>query len=263
MGRGKSWDSKENEVLARAWISASEDPIAGTDQTAKRFVQTVRRRFIEKGPDPSDVTEGRYGYRSAISIRQHFSDLSADVQKFSLSLSKVQACNPTGVGDDGIISMAVAIHTGQTTTMDYAYKGYCGDMSNCNWISYKAYNVLKHHPKWSSQSTVIPATQSLADVDKDTQPETPETPSTECESPKATAKEPGKKSERFAGGSRGAKLARQEEIRTQSVRSMAASMKRKSEIMEERNAIEVFYRPEAVGLQEPADFFAAVRATQL
>ena len=45
MGRGKNWDAEENCVLSRAWIAASEDPIAGTDQARKLFPDTIRRRF--------------------------------------------------------------------------------------------------------------------------------------------------------------------------------------------------------------------------
>ena len=49
-----------------------------------------------------------------------------------------------------------------------------------------------------------------------------------------------KSDERFGLGTRSAKLIRQEELRTQAVRSMAESAKRKSDALEERNAIAVF-----------------------
>eukprot|EP00171_Calliarthron_tuberculosum_P003045 IDg3045t1 len=84
MGRGKTWDGAENELLARAWITTSEDPVVGTDQTRKVFMDSVRRRFAASAP--VGAADGRYGTRSIVSIRQHFADLSADVQKFRLAL---------------------------------------------------------------------------------------------------------------------------------------------------------------------------------
>ena len=59
--------------------------------------------------------------------------------------------------------------------------------------------------------------------------------------------------ERFGLGTKSAKLIRQEELRTQAVRSMAESAKRKSYALEERNAIAAFSRPEAEGVPETAE----------
>lgn len=89
MGRGKSWESTENEVLARAWIAASEDPITGINQTSKRFMEAIRRRFVEKGT--SNPSDGRYGNRSAASCKAHFDNISAEAQKFYVSLRRVRA----------------------------------------------------------------------------------------------------------------------------------------------------------------------------
>lgn len=53
-------------------------------------------------------------------------------------------------------------------------------------------------------------------------------------------------------------LARQEELRTNTVRSMAESAKHKSDSLEERNVFAVFYRPEAAEFDETKQFFAAM-----
>lgn len=84
-----------------------------------------------------------------------------------------------------------------------------------------------------------------------TGPALSETPSSENDTPH----KPPRSTELFVGGTRRSKIARQEELRFQAVRSIAESMKPKSEILEERNAIEVFSRPEAVGLSETVDFW--------
>lgn len=115
---------------------------------------------------------------------------------------------------------------------------------------YKAYLVLKHHTKWEATTDILPPTQSDSTIDE-TQLGVPENPSSDnCNRTKAVPHV-----DLFAGGSRGAKNDRQEEeVRTQTVRLMAQSMKHTNEIMEERNAIEVFSRPEAAYLPETEDF---------
>eukprot|EP00171_Calliarthron_tuberculosum_P011562 IDg11562t1 len=183
MGCGKSWDSCENESLALAWIAAFEDPIVGTDHNAKRFMKTVRRRFIEKGLEASEVVEG--------------------------------------VGIVGILSMAVAIHTYQTTTIECEYKDY----STENWIYFKEYEVLKNLPKWSSPLSTVPTVKMPPESEEETQLHPSEASSTENITSKGPVRGTKREKERF---------------------------------YEERNAIEVFSRPEAAGLQETADFFATI-----
>lgn len=140
MGRGKAWTENENELPARACILMSEDPVVGTDQTRKLFLDNVRSRFIELGP--KNVTE-RFADRTAASVIQHFQDLSGDVQKFRCALRTVLASNPTGVNDDNIHSMAVAIHLGKSPKMDYIFKDF-----NCmDWLGYKAWMIMRKHPK--------------------------------------------------------------------------------------------------------------------
>lgn len=265
MGRGKAWDLEENETLARAWIAASEDPIAGADQKAKVFFNTLHRRFIEKGPPPSKVLNGKYGFRSAESCRKHVADLSADVQKFNTALRKLRACGPTGVNEDQVLSMAVAIHMEVTNSMDYEHKDYVKE----NWLSFNAWKVWSRHPKWATAKPALSTTHSSAEAEA--------TPTLTSPEQLRGALEEGshdpcgvtrggsaaKAEERFGLGTRSAKLIRQEELRTQAVRSMAESAKRKSDALEERNAIAVFSLPEAAGLPETSQFFAAIRQMYL
>lgn len=59
------------------------------------------------------------------------------------------------------------------------------------------------------------------------------------------------------------KLAKQEEMLTQVVHSIAESAKRKSDALEERNVIAIFSRPEAANLLESSMFFDAMRQIHL
>lgn len=281
MGRGKTWDSHENQALARAWVAASEDPIAGTDQTRKVFTDTMRRRFMERGPSPDTVPAGRYGFRSTVSIRQHFNDLSADCQKFYVALRAVRAANPTGVGEPEICSMAVAIHMGKSKVMDYDYKKF----DPCTWISWKAWLVLRNYPKWSSppssedssgersngfvsgiptHSEEIEGHHAISDgSDSANREALPRTEAPESASNAVTLGERKASSDRYPIGVRGAKVLREEHQRTQAVKTMAESAKRKSDSLEEKVAIAVFSRPEASGLAETKEFFSSLRKIHL
>lgn len=263
MGRGKAWDSDENMVLAKAWIATSENPIVGADQKSKTFFDTLHRRVLEKGPPRHTIVNGKYGLRTVESCRKHFTELSADVQKFSVSLRKVHASCPTGVNEEGILSMAVAIHVGQTDKMDYAYQDY----DKNNWNAYKAWQELHNHPKWA-MTEFTGLLQSLSSEDNSLVVDTGHAVATAVEngSEDTTKMRDRKESQderRFQMGSRMAKSMRQEGLRTNAVRSMADSAKRKSDALEERNAIAVFSRPDVADLDETKGFFKAMRATYL
>ena len=57
MEREKSWYLQVNETLTRAWIAASEYPVAGIDQLWKVFFDTIHRRFSEKASESSKGLE--------------------------------------------------------------------------------------------------------------------------------------------------------------------------------------------------------------
>ena len=255
MGRGKSWDTAENEALARAWLVSSEDPVVGVNQTSKIFMDTLRRRFIERGPTKEEVPAGRFGNRTAASIKQNFSDVSADVQKFGVALMRVRASNPTGVGEEGVLFMAVAIQTGRTNVMEYDYK----DLYKDEWMYYRAWTVLRNHPKWAPvDSNTHAASTAVGEAIEE-----PTVSAPEAQHIHSDDTTPHKRTQRFGLGTRGAKMAKQEEIRTMAVHSLAHSAKRKIESLEERNAIPVFSRPEAQGLTETTEFFADLSKTYL
>lgn len=79
----------------------------------------MHRRFTEKGPSIADKPEVRYGNRPIASTRNHLYILSAEVQKFRVALRMIRACNHTGVNDNKIVSMVIAIHDGETKKLEY------------------------------------------------------------------------------------------------------------------------------------------------
>lgn len=69
--------------------------------------------------------------------------------------------------------------------------------------------------------------------------------------------------ERFGLRTKKAKYILQEVLRTQAVRSMAESAKRKQDGMKEHSATAAFSRPEAEGLPGTAQVFATIRRSHL
>lgn len=95
-------------------------------------------------PTRSSHLEGKYGKRMEARIKQHFSDIFEDVQTFRSAIVKFFACYPTGVLEEEVYAMTVSINFGKTTMMEYEYKYF--DCEN-HWGSFKAWDLLRRHPK--------------------------------------------------------------------------------------------------------------------
>lgn len=254
MRREKAWAADEKKLLARVWISTSEDPVVATDQMRKLFIDTVCGRFIDMAPMK---VSGRYVERTEASIMQHFQYLSADVNNFRSALRTIIASSPTGVNDNKIQNMAVALHLGKAFKMQYTFK----DFNRFEWHSFKACLVMRKHPKWAG----LPTGTNMELMSRD-------------RSAKKTMKRRGfeyqpinlkynrlgnrkKKSvARYLVGVRKANSAKEEQLKTQAVRYMAESTKQKSDCLEKCNAIAFSSRPEAEGLEEMKQFFQYMRA---
>lgn len=65
-------------MMARAWVSASEDPVSGAEQKAKVFFETLHSRFVEEAKTTACVLDGKYGFRTCETCRKHGAELSAD-----------------------------------------------------------------------------------------------------------------------------------------------------------------------------------------
>lgn len=78
MGPGKAWDCVKSGIIARAWITTSEDRIIGVDETSTRFYETMHRRFAENAPPTAVSMDGNYDQPPISSIHNHFATLSVD-----------------------------------------------------------------------------------------------------------------------------------------------------------------------------------------
>ena len=145
MGKGKKWQGREAEDLARSYIAATCDPIVGRDQTSHSFHQKIYDGFIQRAPPKVDSE--MYGGRSFQAVIDYLKKkIQKDVCKFNSSLRLVRASKPTGgVNDQQIVNMAVSCFLGKTKGMDYNFKDFPAN----NWVNYKAWLVLRTMPKFN------------------------------------------------------------------------------------------------------------------
>jgi hypothetical protein len=142
MAKGKRWTLTEETCLAKALLAATENPFRGADQTYDDFTRDLINNV--KVFSPQNVEEGRFYHRTDSAIIDEHRKLKTDVQLFNKSLLIIWSSNPSGVSESEKIAMAVAIHMGATSRMDYHYKNY--DVTK--WKFFGAWGVLKNSPKY-------------------------------------------------------------------------------------------------------------------
>ena len=141
MPRKKAWTTEERRVGALAYLSATNDCVHGKDQSSMVFWTKVEDKMKQiPSTEPFDTD------RTAGAIKSFMSNtLFRDIHLFSKSLQMVVCSKPSGVSQDQIINMAVAIHQGVVTCRDYKMRDY----NSTNWLNYKAWLVLKNCRKFS------------------------------------------------------------------------------------------------------------------
>jgi D-alanyl-D-alanine dipeptidase len=142
MPQGKHWSLAEETVLAKAYLSATQNPYRGTDQTSDDFQQDLVAKFRALCPEYAD--NGHFKDRSDTAIIEEHRRMKADVQSFNKALNIIWASSPTGCIETEKIAMAVAIHLKYTKKMDYHYKNF----EVTTWRYYGAWNTLKNTAKF-------------------------------------------------------------------------------------------------------------------
>eukprot|EP00171_Calliarthron_tuberculosum_P001268 IDg1268t1 len=85
--------------------------------------------------------------RESVGYIENGSDAGSGARR---AVTTVNNASPTGTTEEDNISMAIAIHIGKTSRMDYDYKR----TDPMSWVNYLAYLVLKNEPKWSGAADV-------------------------------------------------------------------------------------------------------------
>ena len=109
MGQGKKWSSEECERAAVAWTRATHDPVIGRNQSGETFDKKVYSLFSRK--PPKDADPGTFSERSHPSVMTCFcNNISPDVMKFIGVLRMVKGVGLSGVTDDQLIRISVAVY---------------------------------------------------------------------------------------------------------------------------------------------------------
>jgi hypothetical protein len=141
MPKSKVWSSEERRVAAIAYLRATHDCVNGKDQSAADFWMKVED-FMTQIP----TSEVRNEDRGTNAIKSFMGTIFRDINKFNTSMMKVLVAKPTGVTDQEVINIAVAIHLNHANNgRDYFMRGFDAN----RWPNYKAWMVLKDSKKFS------------------------------------------------------------------------------------------------------------------
>ncbi|CAN6166513.1 unnamed protein product [Urochloa humidicola] len=120
-----NFSANEDNVLCKAWLEISCDPITNTGQRKESFWLRVVNRYNSKC--------GRYPQRSQKSIASRWDTIQAEVNKFSGYMAEKIRCNPSGMSDADKSVAAAA---------DFAA------IESHNFTLMHCWNILKDEPKW-------------------------------------------------------------------------------------------------------------------
>jgi hypothetical protein len=125
-------------------------------KAATRRAKTMATRFTvfsRQALSPKDG-QGQFGDRPPKAVYVFLRDnIFPDVNKFNEALCLIQASHPTGVNEDNILSMAIALHLGETKRMDYNFKSF----DHSKWPNYTAWKILRSAPKFQPPTGTLPA----------------------------------------------------------------------------------------------------------
>lgn len=200
MGRGKQWAPSEDELLCRAWIAVSEDPLNGTGQKAGKFWKRIWEYFTAERAEGDPE-------RNAAALSSRWITIRSDVSKFCGMFGKVAADEHSGWSPEMYIEEAMRLwKLKDSKGSDFAFK-------SC-WL------YLKDKRKWMIETGTVEKRQEIGcEVKTDPLPGTPARPI-------------GQRASRTPVPKRDLQNAQHEEF--------MRIAKRKAKAMEERNEFNLF-----------------------
>jgi hypothetical protein len=163
MGRGGAWTPLQLKHLPEAMLAASEDPIAGVNQKASVFRDTMWRFFVDR--DPS-LSSNKYRSRSAAAVFSQSKVVSKEILRFQASVMFVNACKPTGgCSEDNVTSLMISHHLGMMANNKLDYE--CRDTCHDDWVYAQAYKVLRKSPKWQRNDGPVGSMNGGASIEID------------------------------------------------------------------------------------------------
>ena len=168
MGRGRSWSTEELLHLAQAWLDATQDvgerEVKGTWQDSAQFWNKVITNF--NSMCPVENPDGIYSDRAASAVRNQWKEkIARGCRSFNKALLLVLNSRPTGCNEQNKINIAVAIHLGKTSRLDYTFK----DFQANDWPFYKCWQLLKGHRAFLPPSP--PTAENMVNLEEEEEEE--------------------------------------------------------------------------------------------
>ena len=150
MGRGLGYSLHERRALAIAYINASNDSVDGADQNVPEFGAKIITNLLTL--QPTGAEPGHYVDRDETGVTQwqYLRDsVFGDIQKFNHSFLLVEQAEISGITDQEMINIAVALHLGRIDHPDRDAR----DTNPTDWTNYLAWLELRVLPKFDPHSS--------------------------------------------------------------------------------------------------------------
>ncbi|XP_075494719.1 glutathione S-transferase T3-like [Primulina tabacum] len=127
-----NWTKIEDEVLARSFVTISDDPVIGNDQKADAFWGRVASYYNENRPTGSNT-------KSANVIRSHWHNtIQKKVYRFNANYNTVYSSYRSGHSDEDILR--------------FAYEKYRSENNGVAFNLEHVWRIVKDRPMFTSQS---------------------------------------------------------------------------------------------------------------
>lgn len=213
--RSKNFTKEDQIALCHAWLDVSEDPVVGNDQGGADFWAKVSFAFNQALMDLGH--EDRC--REAGSIQIHWRDtLQKAVNKFCGSYSKAKQVEKSGYTEQDYIELALRIYS-DSTPKQHQFK-----LLHC-------WHILRNKPKWTGciAEKNTPVTKRTAAVLNESDAETP-----------CAVRPAGTKKAKLGQSLKLNLTEAALELKREHSEKSLAEMRRKNELIEEMNAIDLF-----------------------
>jgi hypothetical protein len=100
--RGRAYTTLEDSIICQSWISITQDPLIGTDQSGSQFWDRVYATFVTLIGYPTDRTAG--------SLSSRFSTISKEVALFIAKLGNVVNRAASGTTEADKVSTYICIY---------------------------------------------------------------------------------------------------------------------------------------------------------
>ncbi|XP_074561140.1 glutathione S-transferase T3-like [Curcuma longa] len=127
-----SWTKVEDEVLARSFVTISDDPIISNEQKTDAFWERVASYYNENHPSGSNT-------RSANVIRSHWHNtIQKKVYRFNVNYNSVYSSYRSGHSDEDILR--------------FAYEKYQSKNNGVTFNLEHVWRIVKDRPMFTPQS---------------------------------------------------------------------------------------------------------------